>query len=289
MGRYEETKRKKSSGILIWLVPVLLIMAGMGWLYFKQQQPSDLTEPQTQTQPLELPPISDNAAETQKAPAPADTDMAAPDADIVPDITEESQQEKGFILPDLANSDGQIREEMIRVSPGLAEWLKTDQLIRKYVTIANDFSQGQRLEKHMRFLKPSQRFTADENLFMARQSYQRYDKLAAAINALDVEATLAAYKKFRPLFVQVFAEFGYPDEYKLEDILAKAGAEILSAPVIDAPVPLVQPGVLYKFADSKLENASPVHKQMLRMGPENTRIIQQKVLLLVEGLVNLKD
>jgi hypothetical protein len=47
--------------------------------------------------------------------------------------------------------------------------------------------------------------------------------------------------------------------------------------------------VLYKYADSELENASPVHKQMLRMGPENTRIIQQKVRLLLEGLVNLKD
>jgi len=289
MGRYGQTKPKKSSNILIWLVLVLIIAAGMGWFYFNLQQPADITEPQTQTQPLALPPVSDTKTDTQKAPIPTGPDMEAPDADIVPDIAEESQQGKGVILPDLANSDGQIREDMIRISPGLSEWLNTDQLIRKYITIANDFSQGLRLEKHMRFLKPGERFAPDENLFMSRQSYQRYDKLAAAISALDVEAALAVYKKFRPLFVQVFAEFGYPAEYKLEDILAKAGAEILAAPAIDAPIPLVQPGVLYKYADSELENASPVHKQMLRMGPENTRIIQQKVRLLLEGLVNLKD
>jgi hypothetical protein len=30
------------------------------------------------------------------------------------------------------------------------------------------------------------------------------------------------------------------------------------------------------------------NKQMIRMGPENTRIIQNKVRMLVEGLVNLK-
>lgn len=289
MGRYEQTKRKKSNGVLVWLVPVLLVAAGMGWFYYDLRQSADITEPQMQTQPLELPPMSGNKAETQEAPVSAGADMAAPDADIVPDIPEEAQQEKGSILPNLANSDGQIREEIIRISPGLAEWLKTDQLIRKYVVIANDFSQGQRLEKHMGFLRPGQRFTADGNMFMTRQSYQRYDKLAAAVNALDVEAALAVYKRFRPLFVQVFAEFGYPEEYRLEDIIAKAGAEILAAPVIEAPIPLARPSVLYKFADSELEAASPVHKQMLRMGPENTLIIQEKVRLLLEGLVNLKD
>lgn len=281
MRRYGEIKSKKTSSIMVWLVIVLLIMAGMVWFYLDLQQTGDTTESKTQTQPLALPPVSTDTAET--GGAAADKDAAAPE------IIEEPEQEARFILPDLDNSDGRIREEMIRISPGLAEWLNTDQLIKKYVVIANDFSQGLRLEKHMRFLKLGQPFTADENLFMTRQSYQRYDKLAAAINAMDVDATLAVYKQFRPLFVQVFAEFGYPEEHKLEDTLAKAGAEILAAPIIEEPIALVRPSVFYKFADSELEAASPVHKQMLRMGPDNTRLIQQKVRLLVEGLVNLKD
>lgn len=283
MGRYEQTK-SRSSGIMIWLAIALLIAAAMGWFYFELQETAESDGPQ----PLALPPIAEKTTETQSTPAD-EADAPAPDAEIAPEIIEGPQQEEGFILPDLANSDGRIREEIIRISPGLAEWLKTDGLIKKYVVIANDFSQGLRLEKHMRFLKPDQRFTPDENLFMSRQSYQRYDKLAAAINAMDVEATLAVYKKFRPLFVQVFTEFGYPEGYDLEDVLAKAGAEILAAPVIEEPIALVKPSVLYKYADSELENASPVHKQMLRMGPDNTRLIQQKVRQLVEGLVNLKD
>jgi hypothetical protein len=181
---------------------------------------------------------------------------------------------------------------VIRISPGLGPWLKTDQLIRKYITIVNDFSQGLRLEKHMRFLKLDQPFAADigkTRMFIAIKSYQRYDKLAAAIDALDVDNTLAIYKKFRPLMLQVFNEFSYPEQYGLEDIFTKAAAEILAAPVIEGRIALTHPTVNYKFADPKLEVLGPVHKQMIRMGPANTLIIQNKVRALVEGLVNLQD
>ncbi|MDD5323641.1 MAG: DUF3014 domain-containing protein, partial [Methylococcales bacterium] len=158
--------------------------------------------------------------------------------------------------------------------------------------IANDFSQGLRLENHLHFLALDQPFEVDQyndSLLIAAKSYQRYDRLAAAINALDVSATLAVYKKIRPLLLQVFREFSYPEEYSPEDIFTKSAAVILAAPVIDGKIALARHSVHYKFADQQLETLSPIHKQMLRMGPENTRIIQNKLRLLVEGLVNLKE
>ncbi|MDP3589705.1 MAG: DUF3014 domain-containing protein, partial [Methylobacter sp.] len=158
--------------------------------------------------------------------------------------------------------------------------------------IVNDFSQGLRLEKHLRFLKRDQPFAVDQDngdLFIATKSYQRYDRLAAAINALEVPAALAVYKKFRPLLLLVFKEFSYPNEYSLEDILTKAAAVVIAAPAMDGKIALVKHPVNYRFADQQLEASNPIHKQMLRMGPENTRIIQNKLRLLVEGLVNLKE
>jgi hypothetical protein len=159
-------------------------------------------------------------------------------------------------------------------------------------SLENDFSQGLWLEKHMSFLKQAQHFIVeqtDNGLFMSKQSYQRYDKLASAIDAMDVRSTLAVYQKFRPLMLQVFAGFSYPTDHSLEDIFEKAAAEILAAPVIEEPVALVRPSVLYKFADKKLEVLSPVSKQMIRMGPENTRIIQNKIRPLVQELANMKE
>ena len=39
---------------------------------------------------------------------------------------------------------------------------------------------------------------------------------------------------------------------------------------------MVPKGALYRFADEKLESQGAIEKHLLRMGPRNTRLIQQK-------------
>ena len=285
MGRYDQTKDKKPVGVIVVIAISLIILASGGWFYFDKLKQEEGAVPETRI--LSLPPAGEMST-NESVPESTSRDATISDTEAV-DAAAQAQQ---FVLPELLDSDGPFREAMIRVTPGLAPWLNTDQLIRKYVLIVNDFSQGLSLEKHMRFLKPAQPFTVEETdtrMFITNKSYQRYDQLAAAIDAMDVQSTLAVYKKFRPLLLQVFAGFSYPAEHQLEDILVKAAAEILAAPVIEEPIALVRPSVHYKFADKKLEALSPVSKQMIRMGPENTRIIQDKVRLLVEELANMKE
>jgi hypothetical protein len=285
MSRYDPANNKKSSVGIVFMAIILITIASVAWFYFEKQQNNDLTESESRI--LALPSVFKGA----DAPKTTETEAVSNTKTTIDNIAE-LQQEESFILPDLDNSDALLREEIAGASPQLAEWLNTDQLIRKYVVITNDFSQGLRIEKHMRFLKLDQPFTVDQDskgIFIAAKSYQRYDKLAAAINAMDVQATLAMYKKFRPLLLQVFGEFNYPDEYRLEDIFTKAAAVMLAAPVIEEPVILLKHANHYKFADPKLEALNPVHKQMIRMGPENTRIIKNKVRLLIEGFDALKE
>jgi len=99
---------------------------------------------------------------------------------------------------------------------------------------------------------------------------------------------VAVYQRFRPLLLQVFAEFSYPDGYNLDDIFIKAAAEILTAPIIEQPIALVKYSLRYRYADPELEALGPVQKQMLRMGAENTRLIQNKMRMLVDELVSSK-
>jgi len=293
MNRYDQVKDKKNGGGVILVAIILIALTGGGWFYFEHLQSNAVTEPETRI--LALPPGSKETGtldplSVSEAIDGATTTEAVPGAGT--DAIVELQQDASFILPDLDHSDALLREEMTGISPMLSGWLNTDQLVRKYVVIANDFSQGLRLEKNLRFLELDQPFAVDqdnENLFIATKSYQRYDRLAAAINALDVQATLAVYKKFRPLLVQVFRGFSYPDEYSLEDIFTKAAAVILAAPARDGQVALERQSARYKFADQQLEALNPVHKQMLRMGPDNTRIIQNKLRLFVAGLASLKE
>lgn len=288
MGRYHQTEKKKPVGVIVVIAIILIILAGGGWFYFDKLNQDKGAVSETKT--LSIPPASEMSID-ESVLKRSPMDETLPDTEAV-DTDAQSLSEQQFVLPELPGSDGPFREAMSSVSPGLAPWLNTDQLIRKYVLIANDFSQGLRLEKHMRFLKPAQAFTVeqtDTRMFISKQSYQRYDKLVAAIDAMDVQSTLAVYENFRPLLLQVFAEFSYPEDHQLDDIFVKAAAEILAAPVIEDPIALVRPSVHYKFADKKLEALSPVSKQMIRMGPENTRIIQNKVRLLVEELANMKE
>ncbi len=267
---------------------ILAAVASTGWFYFKHQQSDAVTEPETRI--LALP---SDSKDTAVAPLSIDESTEGTTTAIaVPDNIIELQQDSSFVLPDLDNSDALLREEITGISPELAGWLNSDQLIRKYLVIVNDFSQGLRLEKNLSFLGLDQPFAVEqdnERLFIAAESYRRYDRLATAINGLDVQATLAVYKKFRPLLLQVFKEFSYPDEYSLEDIFTKAAAVIIAAPVIDGQIALAKHSGHYKFSGQQLEASNPIHKQMLRMGPENTRTIQNKLRSLVEGLVNLKE
>ncbi|MGZ8143022.1 MAG: DUF3014 domain-containing protein [Methylosarcina sp.] len=279
-GRYDRTKKKKFGGWLVLMTITAFILLA-AWLYFNQEQTADLAKHETRI--LRLPPAGTGTdkAEDQPETFPAKTEP------VPENVQAESEPETVAVLPALDNSDGFVREELLKLSPSLVSWFDTPQMLRKFLLIVNDFSQGSRLEKNMRFLKPKQSFTVDQDasgLYMAPAGYHRYDSLAAAINAVDDKAAVAFYKNIRPLLLQVYAEFSYPAGYKLEDLFRKAAAEIISAPIRTERLAVVRPSVHYKFADPALEALNPVHKQMLRLGPENTKIIQNKLRRLVEAL-----
>ncbi|MGR9087722.1 MAG: DUF3014 domain-containing protein [Gammaproteobacteria bacterium] len=281
MGRYYQTEQKKSGLLLILtLIVVVIAAAAAGWIYLQEDSIDGVRKTESKTLPLPSPDRLSTESGTQPMLS------AATETEVAGDAGETSPEEAAD-LPELAASDRFVREELLKLVPDLSPWLDDDQLLRKFMQIANDFSQGTRLERHMRFLKPAEPFGIVENesgTFMAESGFRRFDALATAIDAMDVDAALAFYRKIRPLLLRIYDEFSYPDGYRLEDIFLKAGAEILGAPVRTGALALVRPSVHYKFADPTLEALSPVHKQMLRLGPENTRRIQNKVRKLVEAL-----
>lgn len=284
MGRYDLTDDKKPGGVVPGVI--LLIVAAGGWFYWQYSQEPPATP---DTQILSPPDLS---GADNPGGAAAENIGSAIDPEDGLALDEVELPEQPFSLPALGSSDQPFRDAMLGVSATLSPWLQADQLIRKYLLIANDFSQGLRLEKHMRFLKQAEPFAVENaanGVFISKQSYQRYDQLAAAIDAMDARAAGKVYRQFKPLLLEVFAEFGYPAERPLEDLFLKSAAQILAAPIMEEPIALKKHLVYYKYADAKLEALSPVARQMLRMGPDNTRIIQNKVRQLVEMLVNNKE
>ncbi|BCG65253.1 MAG: hypothetical protein methR_P3079 [Methyloprofundus sp.] len=192
-------------------------------------------------------------------------------------------------LPELNASDGVFFQDVLTVSEQLTPWLFKKQLIRKYVFASNAMSQGLRPSaKVLRELPFSEPFSVTQfgdKMYISERSYHRYDALAQAVNSIDNQAAVALYRKYESLFQTVFNELSYPKNYQVLDIIRAAVGKILQAPIVKGKVAVVRPSVRYKFADPKLEKLSALDKQMLRMGPENTQIIQQKLRNFMQDLI----
>ncbi len=88
--------------------------------------------------------------------------------------------------------------------------------------------------------------------------------------AVDPKQLVAAYARFYPLFQEEYRALGYPSG-AFNDRVIEAIDDLLAAPEIARPVGLVQPKVVYEFADPGLESLSAGQKLMVRIGLRNER------------------
>jgi hypothetical protein len=184
-------------------------------------------------------------------------------------------------LPALDASDAMVRGLLQQLSshPQLAEWLLTNDLVRKFTVIVDRIAIGTSPAKMAAFAKPSQPFRttgSGDSLRIDPQSYDRYNTLAAVVDSLDVDGAARAYQRIKPLVNQSYRELGYPDE-DFDRKLTMAIARLLDTPVPSGPVALKATSVSYQFADPDLESLSSPQKQLLRMGPHNMQLVQAKL------------
>ena len=89
----------------------------------------------------------------------------------------------------------------------------------------------------------------------------------------------------RPLLESAFSELGYQPR-QMDGIILTALDQVISTPVIIEPIQLTRDSVIYKFADPGLESLTPLQKQLIRSGPENTQRLQQQAILLKNSLLD---
>ena len=267
-----------------WIIGIIVVVLLAGLMFFLMADKEDASlDAQNTEQILVIPEVDiETSPETQAE----DLDFASQ----LPRYDDEGLQfNPAEPLPELAKSDPEFTQDVLAISAQLKPSLFKKQLIRKSVFSINDMSQGMRPPvKRLRELSFSKPFTVSQEgdkMYISPASYRRYNQLAQAVNSIDNQAAVALYQKYLPLFQQVFQELSYPENYQVLDIIKAATAKILEAPVISGKIKVIRPSVYYKFANPKLEKLSALDKQMLRMGPENTRLIQNKLRELVEALI----
>ena len=104
----------------------------------------------------------------------------------------------------------------------------------------------------------------------------RYNQVTDVFVSLDTRIAAEFYELLEPRFQEAYDELGYPDK-KFNTALFAAIGRLLETPVIEGPVRLVRPVVMYEYEDPRLESLAGAQKQMLRMGPRNTKLIQAKL------------
>ncbi len=127
---------------------------------------------------------------------------------------------------------------------------------------------------------------ADDGFELQASNYQRYQPFLRFAESMDPAAIGRLYVRFYPLFQYEYQQLGYPDGHFNDRVIA-AIDDMLAAPTPQGPIRLVQPKVLYKFADPQLESLSAGQKIMIRIGPDNARRLRAVLIRLRDELTTL--
>jgi hypothetical protein len=161
----------------------------------------------------------------------------------------------------------------------LANWFFTDALVRRFVATVDNLSRPM-VAMRVRVLKPvNGPFAVDkqgDDVVIGAANAARYAPYVRALESVDTQQLAGVYLRFYPWFQQAYEELGYPKGY-FNDRLVAVINHLLATPEPKGPVKLVQPKVLYQFADPELESLSAGQKALLRAGPDNSRRIKAKL------------
>lgn len=259
----EETFRNK----VIWwsagIVVAALIGVGAYYRYHSPvPMPSESAQPPAQTTVPAVP---------ASAPAPAAQHP----------IPAQSTQGRSGALPALDDSDPTVLDALTRLlgQPAVQRFLVPKNLIRRIVVTVDNLPRA-KVAAQLRPIQPTPGQTVVESqggvTILSDRNFARYTPFVNAVRGVDAKSLAALYFRLYPLFQQAYESLGYPGKY-FNDRLVEAIDSMLATPAAPGPVTLVQPKVFYQFADPKLEALPAGQKLLIRMGPQNAAVIEDKL------------
>lgn len=189
---------------------------------------------------------------------------------------------------DLAESDAIVRKlaEALSSYPSIASWLATDGILRRFVTAADLIAKGESPRRPLNFIEVDGEFRAmkaDGKEALDPASYRRYDRIGAAVSSLNAAGCATLYKRLRGPIDQAYRDMGYPGG-NFEETLKRAFLNLLATPVVDGTIYLEKDVTTFSMTDSRLEELNPAQKYLLRMGPENMKMVQAKLREIMQYL-----
>lgn len=249
---------------LIGVAALVIVVAAGAWFFLRQRAPTPVPAPEAPSaEPNAVAPPPAEPAIQHPLPAATDTTAAAP-------------------LPALADSDSALRHalEGLAGAATVDSYLRPDAIIRNVVVTVDNLPR-QKIAVEKRPINPvAGSFLADGDELHAtlnRRNYERYKPLVDVVSRLDMAKVVEIYKHFYPLFQEAYQNLGYPNGY-FNDRLVQVIDVLLATPQPSGPIELVQPNVMYSYADPALEARPSGQKLLMRMGPDNAAAIKGKLM-----------
>ncbi|MDG1987241.1 MAG: DUF3014 domain-containing protein [Halieaceae bacterium] len=158
----------------------------------------------------------------------------------------------------------------------LLESFYTPNLIERIAAIVDSSSKGIVIHRMLPLKPLKEKFPIAEKeriLIMDPTGYHRFDPYVEALVSLEVSELRALFHEYRSYLEQAYAALGYQQE-ELDNAIIKSLDQIISAPTIKTAIAIVEHEAVYRFLDEDLEALPELHKQLLRMGPDNVEKIQ---------------
>jgi len=293
--RFTDSSDRRGGGSPVLVTAAaLLIVAGIAWLVLRPgeappEEPATTVVPETPdpTPPRVAEPVAPDIPSREAEPEPVAEPVATePDEETPEPPPEEAPAEPPLTLD---SSDAVVREQL---SPHAAEGLPTQllghsNLIERTIAAVDAVRRGVVPGKVFNLSRPEGDFQVrqvDGQTVIDPASYRRYDAMVSAIVATPVEPLAAAFQDYRSLLETAYGALGYAPN-KVDNALIAALDRIIALPVPSGDLAVMKVEAVYAYVDADLEALKPMDKQLLRIGPDNLRKLQDHARALRRALL----
>jgi hypothetical protein len=184
-------------------------------------------------------------------------------------------------LPPLDESDADVRGGLTELfgQDAIAQHLIPERIVGNVVvTIDNLTREQMALNQRPITPTPGAFVTSgpEDAIVLAPENFARYEPFVALVANIDATTLVSFYRGLEPLFQQSYEELGHPDasfSMRLNEVIE----HLLQTPTPRGEIALVQPSVVYRYADERLEKLSAGQKLLIRMGVDNAAVVKGKL------------
>lgn len=293
----DQASQNKAPWPLIAFIIAVIIAIGVAW-----QFTGDKSEPVAIDQPVLI--VEEVPKIVEKLPAPI---VETPEVVVEEEIIEPVNDP----LPLLDNSDDWLKLKLPEITwrKELLKLIIDDDMIRRFVVFTDNFAQGIIAYEHSPFILPNAKFTpkmdsvsfqkieqtasgsslpVKQNVWQWNESSsRRFSLYVDLLRSMDSESLVQWYSELKPLINEAYSELGYEDDFT--NTLQDAITRVLDMELPKSSMALIQPSVMYRFADAELEALPDTDKLLLRLGKENLLVMKSVLLELHEKLAKQKN